>query len=187
MESLNQNLLSLNLTDHIMTNHTNDSTTGACYPRLHFLQSPATHIFGILFGIETVISFIGNLFVLIILFFTGFHSQSNRFFASLAVSDFLTGLILSPVTTYQLLNTSGRLSCLMDEIRFYATVVLGGSSTLSLAVITYDRYILLTKFNNYDKYMTKLKTTILLLFIWIFQQYQYIRLLESMYNWQLDY
>ena len=139
-----------------------------CKTRMAFLQPPLTYVFGIMFILISIMAFFGNAVVLAILRLPGFRSKSHKILASLAISDVLVGSVLSPITAWQVLNSSSLSNCSADAVRRYFTVLLVGSSVLTLAVISYDRYILLTRLTNYHIHMTRNKIIGLLIFAWAF-------------------
>lgn len=142
---------------------------GKCPIRMSILNPPLTTIFGVMFIVASIMATAGNAFVLFVLWRPGRKITSSiKILSSLAVSDLLVGLVLSPVTAWQVLDHNALRNCNADYVRRYFTVLLVGSSVLTLALISYDRYILLTKLTNYNKYMTKRKIIILLTFAWLF-------------------
>ncbi|XP_057308189.1 trace amine-associated receptor 8c-like [Hydractinia symbiolongicarpus] len=94
-------------------------------------------------------------------------TKSYEFLQSLAASDLLIGIILGPLTAWQLFDQNIRLNCYADMARGYLMVLFVGSSNIKLALIAYDRYILLTKLKNYKQYMTTRKYVFLITFSWI--------------------
>ena len=140
----------------------------ACQTRMSLLHPPLTYVFGVVFIIISLIATIANSVVLVILWMPKRISTSHKVLTSLAVSDALLGLILSPITAWQVIDTASLSNCTVDDIRAYFTVLLVGSSVMTLGVIVYDRYILLTKLTNYNTYMTKKKALILLSIAWLY-------------------
>ena len=139
-----------------------------CTTRMSLLRPPVTYVFGGSLIINSVIAIIGNSIALLILWMAGKIERSHKLLTSLAVSDLLVGMILSPITSWQVLNCTSLSSCTADVVRTYFSVLLVGSSVMTLGVIAYDRYILLTKLKNYNIYMTKKKFVILLLIAWLY-------------------
>ena len=138
-----------------------------CSTRMSSLEPPLTTIFGVMFILTSFIASIANSLVLFVLWKPGSKiTSSTKILTSLAVSDLLVGMILSPLTCWQVLSTSLR-DCNIDYIRRYFVVFLTGSSVLTLAMISYDRYTLLTKLTNYNKYITKRKVIAFFVFAWL--------------------
>ena len=139
-----------------------------CTTRMSTLKPPLTTIFGSLFILTSVMAIVGNGFALIIIWKPGRKITSpTKLLTSLAVSDLLVGIILSPLTCWQVLDYISLKVCEIDYARRYFYFFLCVTSGLTLALISYDRYILLTKLTNYNKYMSKRKLIILLTLAWL--------------------
>ena len=139
-----------------------------CTTRMFLLVPPTTYVFGTFFIIVSISASVGNILVLAILWLFGKRSQSDTILSSLAVSDMLVGLILSPITAWQLIDSCSLRNCTADLVRTYFAILLVGSSVMTLGVIAYDQYILLTKLTNYDNCMTRKKVILLLSIAWVF-------------------
>ena len=136
-----------------------------CKTRMTIIQPPITYIYSLFFIVGGVIAIIANASVLRILWFREYrNSRSNRILTSLAISDFLVGLVVFPLTSFQILNHASLNNCDIDFTRSYFSLLLQGSSCLSLAVISYDRYILMTKIQIYHRRYVK-RTIIVLVFL----------------------
>ena len=139
-----------------------------CATRMSLLEPPLTTVFGIMFIMISVMATAGNGFALFIIWRPGHKlTSSTKILTSLAVSDLLVGIILSPFTCFQVLNEVFLNNCKIDYIRRYLFFFFCNTSGLTLAVISYDRYILLTKLTNYNKFMTKRKLIVLLIIAWM--------------------
>lgn len=138
-----------------------------CNPRMSLLRPPAVYLFGGAFVIVSIMAASLNILILAILSKRCRKVRSNKLLTSLAISDALTGLLLGPISAWQMFQHKALINCKVDLIRRYLFVLLIGSSCFALAGIAYDRYICLTKLNNYDKYMTRRKITIIIAFGWI--------------------
>ena len=135
-----------------------------CKTRMTIIQPPITYIYSLFFIVGGIIAIIANAIVLRILCFPEYRSRSNRILTSLAISDFLVGLVVFPLTSFQILNHASLNNCSVDFTRAYFSLLLQGSSCLSLAVISYDRYILMTKIQIYHRRYMK-RTIIILIFL----------------------
>ena len=139
-----------------------------CTTRMSLLEPPLTFIFGFMFIVTSVMAAAGNGFSLFIIWRPGLKlTSSTKILTSLVVSDLLVGIILSPLTCFQVLNYISLNNCEIDYARRYLFFFLCNTSGLTLVVISYDRYILLTKLTNYNKFMTKKKLIILLILAWL--------------------
>ena len=139
----------------------------ACQPRMADLTPPTTTIYGVLFIIGSVFTIIANTMVLVILWMPKNRSRSNKILTSLAVSDLLVGLVVFPINSYQVLAQGGLTNCPVDYTRIYFAVFLEGSSVLTLAVVSLDRYLLMTKYHKYQTRLVKRLTVALILAAWI--------------------
>ncbi|XP_057308191.1 alpha-1A adrenergic receptor-like [Hydractinia symbiolongicarpus] len=138
-----------------------------CEIRLSLLRPPLSLAFGVMFVVVSVLIVAPNTLVLIMLYRGNFTRKSYKFFVSLSLSDGLCGLTCAPLLAWQLFHEEARVNCHIELIRRYFVMLFSGSSGLMLAVIAYDRYISLTKLNNYDLYMTKIKFRFLVAICWI--------------------
>ncbi|XP_047140539.1 beta-2 adrenergic receptor [Hydra vulgaris] len=136
--------------------------------RTKLLVLPNLKIFAILFAVPTIAAIICNFIVVIIITKLKKKPVSKYLLLSLSISDLLVGMILGPITLTQILNISLLSNCTAHFIRGYVIVLLVGSSLSTLAVISYDRYLLLTKLSNYNQYMSKKKGLSLIGFSWVF-------------------
>ncbi|XP_047136694.1 beta-2 adrenergic receptor [Hydra vulgaris] len=123
-------------------------------------------ILGILLCVATIVATVTNMLVLIIIARMKKRSISYHILLSLATADFFVGLILGPITAIQVFDVMLLENCLTHTIRSCFLILLVGSSLSSLALVAYDRYLLLTKLHNYNKYMTKKKVIIFILLSW---------------------
>ncbi|XP_057294076.1 alpha-1A adrenergic receptor-like [Hydractinia symbiolongicarpus] len=139
-----------------------------CNTFINLLTSPVTDVFGVLFLLLAVGVCAGNSMILFILRHDVLQMKYNRLLQSLAVSDFLVGCVLSPLTGIQVLKRSFQCNLLFDTVRRYFTILLVGTSVITVGIISYDRYILLKRSKNYDQYMTTRKLYILVAFAWLF-------------------
>ena len=106
-------------------------------------------------------------FVLIIIWKPGHIVKwAAKLLISFAVTDLLVDIIVSLLTCWEVFNH--KLNVLeIDYARRYVSVFLCVTAGLTLAMISYNRYILLTELNNYSKYMTKRKLIVLFIFAWL--------------------
>ena len=139
-----------------------------CTTCMSLLEPPLTFVFGFMFIVTSVMATVGNGFSLFIIWRPGLKlTSSTKILTSLVVSDLLVGIILSPLTCFQVLNYISLNDCEIDYARRYLFFFLCNTSGLTLVVISYDRYILLTKLTNYNKFMTKNKLIVLLILAWL--------------------
>ena len=139
-----------------------------CNLRLSLIVPPETYIYGYLFAISAFIAAVVNTIALIVLWMPQHRSKSNRILTSLVISDMLTGYVLFPLNSYEVLGTKSNMMCTIDIVRAFLAVFLAGSSVLTLGFISFERYILLTKYGRYDKIITRRNITFVLMFSWLF-------------------
>ena len=94
-------------------------------------------------------------------------TSSVKILSSLAVSDLLVGVVLSPVKSWQVLNYTSLSNCNAEYVRRYVSILLIGSSVLTLGLVAFDRYVSLTKLTNYNRYMNNRKLIFLIIFAWL--------------------
>ncbi|XP_065668252.1 adenosine receptor A3 isoform X2 [Hydra vulgaris] len=136
--------------------------------RTTLFQLQNINIFAILSSILILATIFCNLFVIAVIKNLKKRKISNLFLLSLSISDLCVGMVLGPFTIIQVLDVDLLLSCRAHFVRGYLLVLLVGSSLLTLAAVSYDRYLLLTKLTNYNKYMTENKAFFIILFCWLF-------------------
>ena len=112
-------------------------------------------------------AFIGNLVAIMIILKTKhFRNLSTCFLSSLVMTDFLVGILLAPMHVAQLVSEPIRNDCTLNNARRYLSTLLIGASVSSVALISYDRYLHLTRTQNYCQFMNKGKVTILITVGW---------------------
>ena len=116
-----------------------------------------------MFTMLSVLAIVENGFILLFIWKMGRKMTSSvKILSSLAVSDLLVGVVLSPVTSWQVLNHTSLSNCNAEYVRRYFSILLIGSSVLTLGLVAFDRYISLTKLTNYNRYMNNRKLISLL-------------------------
>ena len=139
-----------------------------CTTHVSVLEPPLTNVFGTMFIVITIVATTGNGFVLFVIWRSGYKiTSSAKILTSFAVSDLLVGIVSSPLTCWQVLNCISLNVCDINYVRRYFLFSLCVIPGLTLALISYDRYIYLTKLTNYNKYMTKKKIVALLILAWL--------------------
>lgn len=136
-------------------------------PRMGLLHSPNTFIFGSFYLVLSLVGTILNMVVLKILRDPFNRTRTNTILMSRVCVDILTVTFLAPFYAAQLFNGSALMSVDVDIARRYFTFVLSSASYLTLAVIAYDRCVLLSNLNNYEDCMNKRKCLLLILLAWL--------------------
>ena len=87
--------------------------------------------------------------------------------ASLLVADTVACLISLPIHSFRMFRQSWINSCHIEAVAFYVTIMAVWVSSLSICIIAFDRYTLLTKYQRYDQIMKKRNVKIVLAVVWL--------------------
>ena len=130
---------------------------------------PAKFIFLLLNIGSSLVSVLGNALVMVVLHITPrLKTRSNYFLLLLAGTDVAIGLIAQPMTCLLVIDFLHMSKvCITSDLQGYVCSVLCGASVGMLALIGYDRYLHLSKLNNYNKYMTNRKAKVLVSVIFV--------------------
>ena len=140
----------------------------SCPILMSMLKPPLTTIFGLIFIVLSILAIVENDFILFFIWKPDRKIPfSIKILSSLAVSDLLAGMVLPPVTSWQVLNHISLNNCNADCVQRYFTVLLVGSSALTLLLVAFNRYISLTTLTNYNRYMSNRKLIVLITFAWL--------------------
>ena len=105
--------------------------------------------------------------LLIMVWYKECHSISDRIFTSLIITDLLAGLTTAPLYSVQLFSKDISSNCTVEQVRRSSSAILIAASALTVATISYDRFLHITKLNNYNKHMTKGKSLVFILLCWV--------------------
>jgi len=132
------------------------------------VSEPLRYFLGFANILQGLASTFGNILVLILVINNRrLRTRSNAFLFSLATSDFLVGATLEPMFVVQFFSHSYREDCGFNMIRRYLSTLLMGGAVGSIALVSYDRWMHLTKTIRYKEFMPKKKVAILLTVAWI--------------------
>ena len=110
----------------------------------------------------------GNLLIIIVILTRKqLRTRPNSLICCLAVTDLAVGIIMQPIISVQLFNENAGRNCGVTYALYCIGTMICGCSSLILVLISYDRYLHLTKLQNYSKHMPRRKIIILLAFCWI--------------------
>ncbi|XP_055008715.1 trace amine-associated receptor 13c-like [Boleophthalmus pectinirostris] len=145
-----------------------------CFPHLHnsSCRKPPSHtseahITLVLLVFMSITTTLLNLLVIIsIAHFRQLHSSTNLILLSLAVSDFLVGLVVTPVFTY--ITTScwyfGDILCVL----FYVVTVIACTASIgSVVLISIDRYLAISDPLRYSIKMNRKVISVSISVCWI--------------------
>lgn len=139
-----------------------------CKVSLESLPTTAGIALSIINTVIGLLALCGNLIVFVIVYRnTKLRTRSNCLLISLATTDFLVGLVLEPIFVIQMLSSKLALNCDLNGTRRFLTATLTGASMGTIALISYDRYIHLSKTVNYNEHMKKTKVAALITMSWL--------------------
>ena len=110
----------------------------------------------------------GNLLTLIALSSTDkLRTRSNLFLGSFAMTNLLNGFLVEPLLVASLISEQMQQNCEFTSVRRSITLFLGIAKSASVALISYDRYVHLSKMNNYEQHMSVRKVISLIILSWV--------------------
>ncbi|XP_066926388.1 high-affinity lysophosphatidic acid receptor-like [Clytia hemisphaerica] len=148
-------------------NNTDASSIIPCTFNYPDINDVTRYVFGSSFILCALLAAIGNTISLVILNKPSMRTKSNRFLTSLAVSDSLVGFLLCPLTAIQLIIPDLLTNCYAEILRVFLSTSLVGISAIMVALVAYDRYLMLSDLSKYYKKMSNFKSKIYILFAWI--------------------
>lgn len=111
---------------------------------------------------------LGNLIVIsVISLHKELRTRPNFLVCCLAVTDLAVGIILQPLLSVHLQNGPSDADCFMADAVYYMISLFCSASCLTLVLISYDRYLHLTKLLHYHDFMPKRKLLILVKACWV--------------------
>jgi len=158
METLVSNGTGGFIWENITTQNSTDALSAAP-PELNVLN---TVFAGVLVGIIILIIVFGNCMVIIAVIKDSHLKQSlqNRFIVSLAVADTLIGGLIMPLSLHLEILKYWALGAVLCDIWSAVDVFLCTASTLSLVVVSLDRYWSVTRALEYPQLRTSKKVNI---------------------------
>ncbi|XP_066921568.1 protein trapped in endoderm-1-like [Clytia hemisphaerica] len=149
-------------------NNSTASTSTSCTYSYGDISSISRYILGTGFVVCSILATTGSIISLIILQKPSMRcKKSNKILSSLSTSDTLVGLGLCIVFTIQMLSEDLRSSCFLENTKNILAPWMIGTSSLNIALISYDRYVMLSSLTNYDIKMNKRRLYFLILSTWI--------------------
>ena len=89
------------------------------------------------------------------------NTTTNKLVATMCVSDISLGIIFFPLMIAMLQIRTANRTCVFVHLVQYAALALGYTSFMLVIVIAIDRYLHLTKLNNYNLFMNEKKLKII--------------------------
>lgn len=135
------------------------------------ITPPTAFIFTGIFFTLSILCIFGNVLAFIVVRRTknGTFStkQSGKWLlSSLALCGVFTGSFWCTVCGVQLLTDSLRSNLLLEAVRRFVGISIPGNLMSMVVCISYDRYILLRHSSNHNKYMSRTKTTLMIVASW---------------------
>nr|XP_057937984.1 trace amine-associated receptor 13c-like [Doryrhamphus excisus] len=146
-----------------------------CFPQLINIscRKPTSHwsdgvLLNVVLGIICIFTVVLNLLVIIsISHFRQLHTPTNLLLLSLAVSDFLVGLLVTPVHIYRRTScwTLGDVFC---SLWFYITFLVTCASVGNMVLISADRYVAICDPLHYNTKVTVKRVQLCVCLCWFF-------------------
>ena len=137
------------------------STSAAVY-----FESPFKYVLLFLNIGTSLMAIVGNGLVMMSFYtYAELRTRSNYFLLLLSIADMTVGLVVQPMISLLIIGL--KLGIRQVLLMFVSTFSCGSSFGI-LAVISYDRYLHLSKLNNYNKHMTSKKCTALVLLVFVY-------------------
>ena len=86
---------------------------------------------------------------------------------SLLIADTMACLVSLPLQSFRMFQFNWIADCHLEAVGFYITVIAVWASCLTICIIAFDRYTLLTKYKRYHIIMTKKRVKIMLALVWL--------------------
>ena len=113
-------------------------------------------------------SIFGNTLILCVIYKTQtLRTCSNLILGSLAMTDLLNGLLTEPMSFLPLFSKMVRGNCEFNSLRRNISSYLGVVTSTLIGLISYDRFVHLSKMNDYSNYMSLRKVIFLIILCWI--------------------
>ena len=145
------------------------------------LEYSTSVILAVFHSISACISVFGNVVVLFAIYHSPpLHSISNYFIASLALGDFLVGLVIGPMwvakSALNIWQNKHPLTLAAEFMSVQTLIV----TTFNLAAVSFDRYLAITSVFQYTRRLTVLRCKLSILAIWAFSiAFSFLRLVVT--------
>ncbi|XP_063355546.2 trace amine-associated receptor 13c-like [Pelmatolapia mariae] len=149
--------------------------TELCFPQLlnTSCRKPTRHwskvvlLYIVLFCISLITAALNLLVIISISHFKQLHTPSNILLLSLAVSDFLVGLLLMPLEIFRS-TACWVLGDLMCSVYIYVTVNITCASIGNIVLISVDRYVAICDPLHYPTRITVARIKLCVCFCWFY-------------------
>ena len=140
-----------------------------CYEFFVLIDESFRNIAAVALCIVGFVAAISNVLSIIVTCRLTLRTPSNKIILSLAFSDCGVAFIVIPVMVWMVKNAWHRdtISCVIESIHLVSSVWMVGPFLWTIALLAYDRYVLLTKYSSYDSIMTNKKLSTYIASFWI--------------------
>ncbi|XP_065069534.1 rhodopsin, GQ-coupled-like [Rhopilema esculentum] len=140
----------------------------ACVNSVEPLTEPTRIILSFFNTAIALLATLGNVSVCyVFLSNRSLRTRSNCYLISMAITDLLVGTVLEPLFIAQFASKDLAQNCNLNATRRFTTAVLTGATMGTIALISYDRFVHLSKTVHYNNYMGKTKVAVLIGITWV--------------------
>ena len=130
----------------------------ACINNYAILPPVWRYTFGAINVAVAAVAFIGNFLIgILMLKVPSLRSRANIIIGSLVATDLVVGLLLAPMHSLELFSEIARQNCSLNDVRRFLDVFLLAFSAASVALISYDRYVHISKIQEHAHHMRRKK------------------------------
>ncbi|KAM9342354.1 trace amine-associated receptor 7b-like [Pholidichthys leucotaenia] len=148
---------------------------GLCFPHLHNAScrkpdpphSETVLVYCVLYIVSMITAALNLLVIVSISHFRQLHTPTNFLLLSLAVSDFLVGLLVMPVEIL-LMQTCWMLGDLMCAVYYVLPSIIIAASVGVMVLISVDRYMAISDPLHYSTRITKTKIMVCVCVCWLY-------------------
>ena len=142
-----------------------------CYYAYSKVAKVSTQVYFYLFLACGIFASVGNTVALVVFMNLNMSSKltlkkSNKMLTSLALSDWLVGVVLYPFLCFQMANENTLENCAYKYTRDFIVYILLTISGWHLVAIAYERFITLTRPLDHEKYFPGKTVNLVLVIIW---------------------
>lgn len=95
------------------------------------------------------------------------YTKGLSILSSLLVADTIVCCVCLPIQTIRMFNYDLLVSCTFEAVSFYLIFLTVWGSSLSICVIAFERFVLITRFKKYDSIITFNRIKIILTVCWL--------------------
>ncbi|XP_059198151.1 trace amine-associated receptor 13c-like [Centropristis striata] len=144
-----------------------------CFPELGNISCwkpqsawPETLLTVVLYSISVLTAVLNLLIIISVSHFRQLHTPTNILLLSLAVSDFLVGLLLMPVETFQI-SSCWFLGDLVCSLFMFVSYIIVSASVGDMVLISVDRYLAICDPLHYTTRITVNRVKVCVCLLWL--------------------